>query len=103
MVAMSRSVRDGSARGYELVVLHTKDGTLTYSAHPSGQNPADFGATGASPDVVRFENPEHDFPQAIEYVRVPPDSLVANVYAEATASEPAFAVRYARRPWPGGK
>lgn len=65
MVGMSRSVRDAVARGYELVVLHVQDGGLTFSAYPSGQNPADFQATEVSAEALRFENPTHDFPQAI--------------------------------------
>ena len=101
MVAMSRSVRGGAARGYELVALHLKDGSLTYSAYPSGQSPADFRATRATAQALRFENPQHDFPQAIEYVRTTPDSLIANVYGEIGAAEPAFGVRYARRACPG--
>ena len=96
MVGMSRSVRDGVARGYELVVLHLQDGGLTFSAYPSGQDPADFQATEVSAEALRFENPTHDLPQAIEYLRASPDSLIARVYGDVGSSEPAFSLRYAR-------
>ena len=97
MVGMARTVRGGVATAYESLLLQLKDGRLTYSAHPSGQTPTDFRATDVSTERVRFEAPEHDFPQAIEYERTSPDSLTAKVYGEIESSEPAFVLRYARR------
>ena len=96
MVGMSRTVRGGVARGFELAVLHSKDGELTFSAYPSGQTPADFQATEISDKILRLENPQHDFPQAIEYVRTPPDSLIAHVYGDVAEATPAFSLRYRR-------
>ncbi len=98
MVGMTRTVRGGVATGYEFVLLQRKDGRLTYSAHPSGQDSADFQATEVSTQRLRFENPQHDFPQAIEYERTSPDSLTAKVFGEIGSSAPAFVLRYARRP-----
>ena len=98
MVGMSRTVRGGVAVGYELVRLHEKDGRLTYSADPSGQEPTDFGATEVTAERLRFENAEHDFPQAIDYERTSPDSFSASVYGEVGSAEPAFVLRYRRRP-----
>ncbi len=97
MVGMARTVRGGVATGYEFVLLQRKDGRLTYSAHPSGQDPADFQATEVSTQRLRFENPRHDFPQAIEYERTSMDSLTAKVYGEVGSEEPAFVLRYARK------
>ncbi len=97
MVGMARTVRGGVATGYEFLLLQPVDGRLTYSAHPSGQNPTDFPATEMSTEMMRFENPQHDFPRAIEYERTSPDSLTAKVYGEIGSREPAFVLRYARR------
>lgn len=97
MVGMARTVRGDVATGYEFLLLRRKDGRLTYSAHPSGQDPTDFQATEVSTQRLRFENPEHDFPRAIEYERTSLDSLTARVYGEIRGSEPAFVLRYARR------
>ena len=97
MVGMARTVRGGVATGYESLLLQVKDGRLTYSAYPSGQTPTDFRATHVSTERVRFEAPEHDFPQAIEYERTSLDSLTAKVYGEIGSSEPAFVLSYARR------
>ena len=96
MIGTSRVVREGIAVGYEFVRLHVQAGQLTYSAHPSGQPPADFVATYVGPGVVRFENPTHDFPQKIEYRAAHPDSLLASVFAATGDDEPSFELRYAR-------
>ncbi len=97
MVGMSRTVRGDVATGYEFILLQRKDGRLTCSAYPSGQTPTDFQATEVSPERMRFENPEHDFPRAIQYELTSLDSLTARVYGEIGVVEPAFVLRYARR------
>ena len=97
MLGMARTLRGGVATAYEFLLLQRKDGRLTYSAYPSGQTPTDFRATHVSTERVRFEAPEHDFPQAIEYERTSLDSLTAKVYGEIGSSEPAFVLSYARR------
>jgi hypothetical protein len=97
MVGMGRNVRGDVATGYEFLLLQRKEGRLTYSAYPSGQDPADFPATEVSTRRLRFENAQHDFPQAIEYERTSPDSLTAKVYGEVGSAEPAFVLRFARR------
>ena len=96
MVGMGRNLRDGVATGYEYLRLQRVNGRLTYSAYPSGQEPTDFPATVVSADRLRFENPQHDFPQAIEYERTSTDSLTAKVYGDVGSAEPAFVLRFAR-------
>ena len=96
MMGMARTLRGGIATGHEFVLLRVVDDRVTYSAHPSGQNPTDFGATVITSSRMRFENPQHDFPRAIEYERTSPDSLIAKIYGEIESREPAFSLRYAR-------
>ncbi len=96
MLGLSRTIREGASTGYEFLVLRARDGRLVYSAYPSGQTPTDFTVTHLSSDALRVENPEHDFPKKIEYVRSPPDSLIAHVYADIDSATPAFSLRYAR-------
>lgn len=98
MMAMSRSMRDGSATGFEFVLLREVDGELVLTAHPSGQTPADFTASAATGDLLRVENADHDFPRVIEYLRASADSVIARVYGEVGAVTPAFEIRYARTP-----
>jgi hypothetical protein len=98
MVGMVRNVRDGVATGYEFLLLREHSGGITFSAHPSGQAPADFRAMDVSGNLVRVENADHDFPKAIAYHRVGADSIVAKVYGEIDAADPAFEVHYSRGP-----
>ncbi|MEM8600714.1 MAG: DUF6265 family protein [Bacteroidota bacterium] len=96
MVGLTRSVRRGTATGYELMVLQRADEQIVLTAYPSGQQPTDFQATSARGDLLRVENPDHDFPQRIEYHRPTPDSLVARVFGGVEDDAPAFNVRYVR-------
>jgi hypothetical protein len=69
MVGSSRTVRRGTLAGYELVVILERDDRLVYLAHPSGQPSAEFVSTMVTEQSVIFEDPEHDFPQRIGYLR----------------------------------
>ncbi len=94
MVGMARSIRGDQATGYEFLLLQVRDGKLVFTAHPSGQARSEFVSTFVSESAFSVENAEHDFPKRIEYERVSPDSLVARVYGEIGATEPAFSVHY---------
>ena len=101
MVGMSRSVRGGEARGYELLTIRVAEGRLVYHAVPSGQAPADFPARRAADGRLEFVNSEHDFPQKIAYTRHGDDQVEAAVFGEADGSEPAFVIPYQRVRCPG--
>jgi len=96
MVGMGRSLRADGSAGWEHLLLSVREGRLTYSALPSGQALTHFPATELGPGRVRFENPDHDVPQALLYRRVSADAVVASVYGSVADSEPAFRLRYAR-------
>ena len=98
MVGMSRTVRGGVATGYEFLLIREDDGALVYSAYPSGQQPTEFRSTEISTDLLRVINPDHDFPQKIEYWRVSGDEIRANVYGDVDADDPAFELQYQRSP-----
>ena len=76
MLSMGRTVRGDQLVEYEWVLLREKDGALEYEAHPSGQPSAVFTARTATANEVVFENPTHDFPQRVGYLRER-DSLLA--------------------------
>jgi hypothetical protein len=101
MVGMSRSIRGGEARGYELLTIRVAEGRLVYHAVPSGQAPADFPARHAADGRLEFVNSEHDFPQKIAYTRHGDDQVEAAVFGEADGSEPAFVIPYRRVRCPG--
>ena len=94
MVGMNRDVRGGRVITHEYLLLAVDAGDLVYTAHPSGQQPAAFTATRIADGRVRFENPDHDFPQMIEYLRTASDSLLARVYGSTEDTDPAFVVPY---------
>lgn len=95
MVGMSRSVRDGTARGYELLTIRVgEDGGLVYRAAPSGQAVTDFPARAVAPGRLEFVNSEHDFPKKIVYTLLEENLTEAAVFGEVDAPEPAFTLRY---------
>jgi len=97
MVGMSRSVRDGKASGHEFLLLRVIDGVLIYSAYPSGQQPTDFHGTRVSNDLLRFINPNHDFPQKIEYWRVSDHEIRAKVFGDVNSTDSSFELEYERK------
>ncbi|MEJ2239053.1 MAG: DUF6265 family protein [Gemmatimonadales bacterium] len=80
MLGMSRTLRDKTLVGYELVVIRADSASLVFQAHPSGQASAVFTQLTLSDTSVVFENPEHDFPQRIGYSQRGSDSLAAWIW-----------------------
>jgi hypothetical protein len=78
MLGMSRTVRADRVSAFEFVTIRVVDGRLVYEARPSGQMPATFAATSVAANRVVFENPQHDYPKRITYVRAG-DALTASI------------------------
>lgn len=66
---ISHSEKDGRASSFEYLRIAPHGETLAYAAQPGGRTPTIFVMTASGVDWVRFENPQHDFPQVIEYRR----------------------------------
>ncbi len=79
MLGMNRVVEGDRIRGYEFLILKAFESGLVYEAHPSGHVAAEFRSAEVQEDMIRFENPEHDFPRRITYLHKGTDSLVAKV------------------------
>lgn len=79
MLGVSRTVVRDVAREFEFLRIELRDGKPTYVAQPGGGPPTAFAATFVSDTAVRFENPQHDFPQGISYRRAGSDSLIASI------------------------
>jgi len=102
MVGMSRTIREGEARGYELVTIRSDaEGHLIYHAEPSGQSPTDFHDRSTEAGRLVFVNGDHDFPKKIVYVRMAKDFVHAAVFAEVDGADPAFLIPYRRTGCPG--
>ena len=69
MIGVNRTLKGGRTAGFEYLRIVPMNGRPTYFAQPSGWPATSFERTGGGSDWVRFENPEHDFPQRIEYRR----------------------------------
>lgn len=70
LVGFSVVIRNNAVAFYEILTIRQDvDDTLTYTARPSGQVETTFLATQLSKNSVVFENPVHDYPQQITYVR----------------------------------
>jgi hypothetical protein len=79
MIGMSRTVTGGAMVAWEMLRIEESDGTLFLIAAPSGQREARFEQIELTESGVAFENPDHDFPQRIEYRHGPDGSLVGRI------------------------
>jgi len=52
---------------FEYLRIEQRGDTLIYAASPLGRTPTFFKATKIGSRTATFENPQHDFPQAISY------------------------------------
>lgn len=80
MLGTNRTLRDQQAVAFEFMrITSNPDGAQTrYCAQPGGATAICFVLVDQSERHVRFENPDHDFPQVIEYRREG-DALTARV------------------------
>lgn len=80
MLGIGRIVREGKTADFEFLELDgTDDGRLVYTATPSGQSRASFTSTQVTESSVTFENPTHDFPQRITYIRSDGNHLLVQI------------------------
>ena len=70
-LGVGRTVRNGITTSHEFLRIETRDGVTSLTAIHNGQAPTPFKLTASGSDWARFENPQHDFPQRIEYRRTP--------------------------------
>ena len=85
-----------SVAEHEFTQIHIVNGKLVFSAHPSGQQPADFTESELTDSSVVFSNPQHDFPQNVRYMRGRGDSLFAAVDGAVGASSRRIDFKYVR-------
>jgi hypothetical protein len=84
MLAVGRTVKGDATVFFEFLRLEArKDGSVVYVAHPAGRSPGtEFKLTKWDGHEAVFENPEHDFPTRIRYVKNDDGSLTASVEGE---------------------
>jgi hypothetical protein len=91
MLGYAYTVRDGQLRDWEQTRIELIDGTPTFIAMPRGAPPVRFRMTESAANRAAFENPEHDFPQRVEYRREG-----SALHARVSAGEEGFEIRYRR-------
>ncbi len=79
MLGYSRSGSGETMREFEFLRLEAgSDGVPAYLAQPGGRPATSFRLTANDGPSATFENPQHDYPQRIRYVRTG-DVLVATI------------------------
>ena len=101
MLGASRTTRGDTLVEYEALRIEEAGDTLVYVASPSRQATTRFRAAGVRGDTVRFEDPTHDFPQRVGYVRRGADSLVAWIEGTQNGHPRRVEFPYARVECPG--
>jgi len=88
MLGVSRSVHDGKTVAFEFTrIAEQDDGKLVFVASPSGQKTSSFSMTSISDREVRFENPDHDFPQRIIYRLISDEELLGRIEGTIDGTE----------------
>jgi hypothetical protein len=80
----------------EKIRLEQRNGKLYYIPTVADQNegkPIAFTQNSLTDSTVTFENPQHDFPQKIDYRFQKPDSLIAEVSAMVNGSQKSIVFR----------
>ena len=95
LIGFSRSGEGDTVREFEFLRIEAgADGVPAYVAQPGGRPPVAFRLTEATGTGATFENPAHDFPQRIRYLR-DGETLVATI--SAIDGSNAMSWRYRRR------
>jgi hypothetical protein len=68
MLGLGITVR-GNRSSFEFLHIERTEQGFDYVAQPGGRPPVRFASAGVSAGRVEFANPQHDFPQRIEYAR----------------------------------
>jgi hypothetical protein len=91
MLATSRTLlSSGVPVAFEFLCITERDGGLVYTAMPNAAPPTEFVLTKIDADSATFENPAHDFPKAIRYVRKPDGTMEATISGAANQRATTF-------------
>lgn len=82
MLGMGRTIANGKTVFHEFLQIRERDDGIFYIAQPNGGTPVQFKLVKINDSEAVFENPQHDFPQRISYLRAIDGSLVAAIEGE---------------------
>ncbi len=98
LLGLSRTIQDGKTLWYEFLQIRQQGDSILYVARPSEQPEAAFLLTARTDSTLLFENPAHDFPRLILYVRISPDTLLARIEGREDGMPRVAELRYGRTP-----
>lgn len=92
MLATSRTLlaSSGGMVAFEFLCITERDGGLVYTAMPNAAPATEFVLTKIDADSATFENPAHDFPKMIRYVRKPDGTMEATISGDANRRPTTF-------------
>jgi hypothetical protein len=90
MIGIGREVKGEQLEFFEYLRLESKADGIYYVAQPFGKTQTDFKLTTNTDSVSVFENPDHDFPNRIEYTRKPDGTLVVRGSGTENQREKSF-------------
>ena len=67
LIGVSRTVRGGTLRTHEFMLIRETAEGIAFIARPAGQPEASFLLTTVREKEIVFSNPRHDFPQRVGY------------------------------------
>lgn len=67
MLGLNRQLRPGRRAAFEYLRIESTPEGIDYVASPGGETPTRFRLAHTGERSVAFHNPEHDWPQVLEY------------------------------------
>ncbi|MGE3345008.1 MAG: DUF6265 family protein [Vicinamibacterales bacterium] len=95
MLGNSRTTLGASMLEFEFLCIAQRHGGLVYTAMPNGRGTTDFLLTKISSEGATFENPDHDFPKTIAYVKSGDDVTVT---VSGAAGQRSFSYTFSKLP-----
>lgn len=97
MLAVVRTYKGERQLFFEFLRLEQRTDALVYAAHPGGASPGtEFKLTSWNGREAVFENPAHDFPKLIRYVKNDNGSVSASVEGDEGGHPAKEEFRYER-------
>jgi hypothetical protein len=79
MLAVARTVVGDRTVAFEFLRIEQRADAIIYIAQPGGRPPTEFRLTASTATSATFENPQHDNPKIIRYMREGDGTLIAEV------------------------
>jgi hypothetical protein len=79
MMGVGRTVVGDRTVGFEFFRIEQRPDAIVYIAQPGGRPPTEFRLTASTPTSATFENPQHDHPKIIRYMKEGEGTLIAEI------------------------